>query len=199
MALIRLRNLGLEPGPGDRVFRPAAFRTHLVLALVMACADAQTLCFAAVLQIAGGLEHSLVAWSGLLTTACALVMIAAVWGVYRLRVWGLLLNVVGNVAIAWLALDGVLRLEFPIGATLAITATMQLLLTVPLIATVLGDRDAGRPLFGGRLRHMWMWMLGALVVVSWGRACEPMGERPGWLLGQAAQTRLRGLPRAPGP
>jgi hypothetical protein len=96
--------------------------------------------------------------------------------------------------IAWLALYGTLRLEFPIGATLAITATFQLLLTVPLIATVLGDRDAGRPPFGGRLRSAWIWLLVALVVASWGRASDPWGERPGWLLGQAALARSRGLP-----
>ncbi|MBC8069331.1 MAG: hypothetical protein IAG13_13430 [Deltaproteobacteria bacterium] len=197
MALIRLRGRGLEPGPGDGLFRPVAFRTHLVLALVMACADAQTLCFAAVLQIASALDQSVAPWSGLLTSVCAIVMIAAVWGVYRLRVWGLMLNVLGNVAIAWLALDGVLRLEFPIGATLAITATIQLLLTVPLIATVLGDRDAGRPVFAGRLRNLWIWLLVVMVAVSWGRACDPTGERPGWLIGQASQTRLRGLPPIP--
>lgn len=197
MALIRLRGRGLEPGPGDDLFRPVAFRTHLVLALVMACADAQTLCFAAVLQLANDLRYHLGPSSGILTSACAFVMIAAVWGVYRLRVWGLLLNVLGNVVIAWLALYGALRLEFPIGATLAITATFQLLLTVPLIATVLGDRDAGRPPFGGRLRSAWIWLLVALVVASWGRACEPWGERPGWLIGQAATTRLRGLPPPP--
>jgi len=199
MALIRLRGRGLEPGPGDGRFRPVAFRTHLVLSLVMACADAQTLCFAAVLQIVLAVQKSQMPSSGLLTSACALVMIAAVWGVYRLRVWGLVLNVVGNVVIAWLALDGVLRLEFPIGATLAITATLQLILAVPIIATVLGDRDAGRPPVGGRLRNLWVWLLVALVVVSWGRALDPMATRPGWLIGHAAQTELRGIPPLPPP
>lgn len=152
-ALLIMGGRGL--GVSDRSFRPVAFRSQLLVALVLACADAETLLFSALLGVGmqvkvalagqGDAELVGVALRSIAPPLCAgLVMVLAVWGLYRMRVWALLLNIVANLVIAWAALSGHLGLSLPVAGSLALTAALQLLLPVPILAAALGDRNPDR-------------------------------------------------------
>lgn len=138
-ALLILGRAGLEQP--SAAFRPAAFRGSLVLALVMALADTQSL------ALFGGLhlEHGRVAAATPLLV-CAGVMVIATLGLYRLQVWGLVLNIVANVVIAGLALCGALEVPWLLAASLATTAVIQLALPMPLVVALGGGgRSRGAP------------------------------------------------------
>ena len=127
-ALLVVGRTGLAPG--QSAFRPVAFRATLITALVMAMADAQSL------ALWGGVgmeeEYARVSQAPYLL-ACAGVMILAIIGLYRMKLWGLVLNVAANIAIAAIALSGHLDLPTPIVYMLATTAVIQTLLPLPLI------------------------------------------------------------------
>jgi hypothetical protein len=136
-ALLLLDGKGL--GVSSAQFRPTAFRNHLLIALVLATADAQTLLFSAAVQLGSGYDPLLTLRDTLPSLACGGLMAAAVVGIYKLRTWALLLNLVANVGIAYLAMSGVIGLSLPVASALAATATVQLLLPVPILAAALGD------------------------------------------------------------
>lgn len=146
--LLRSWDRGLEGDPQsseNATFAPVRFRGFLTVALIMAFADAQTLAFAAVSQaMQGNAMGGLVYRDALFTGVGALVMALNVWGLYRLRVWAMLTNIAANMAIAVLALNGTLGLNMYVAMALAVTALIQLLLPVPILATALGDRRAGQ-------------------------------------------------------
>lgn len=137
LLLMGSRGLGLT----SRSFQPMAFRNHLLLALVLATADTGTLLFAATLQLGSAIEYSSTGYliQSAATLLCGLVMATAVLGIYRLRTWALVLNLLANVGIAFVAMSGYLGLTIPVATALATTATMQLLLPVPILAAALGD------------------------------------------------------------
>jgi hypothetical protein len=60
----------------------------------------------------------------------------AVFGLFRLAVWGLMLNLLANVAIAGLGLAGALELPGPIVGSLVATAVLQILLPVPMLVAM---------------------------------------------------------------
>lgn len=142
--LLVLGRSGLAaPSP---VFSPAAFRGSLILALVMALADAQPLALFGVFQL--GKSNPAEAAPLL---ACAALMVVAIVGLARLRVWGLVLNLVANLLIAGLALGGALKVPQLLAWTLATTALIQLLLPLPMIVTIARGRPPA-PIRHPRLR-----------------------------------------------
>lgn len=159
-ALLALRGRGL--GLSSGAFRPLAFRGHLLLAAVMAMADAQTLLFSGIVDNARvfvasppGMGPELYLLAAMRTAMtpplwCGLVMMLAAWGIVRLRTWALLLNVVANIAIAALALGEFLSLSLPVAAMLAMTAAVQVFLSVPILASALGDKVPDRAPLGRR-------------------------------------------------
>lgn len=158
VALLSVGERGLDVQDPDSPFAPVRFRGHLLLALVMAAADALTLAFSGLLQLRVGMRGwnllGTIDYAGP-TIAAAIVMGIAVWGVYRLRTWALLLNLVANIAIAYLALEGTLRLSPSVSVSLATTAAVQCFIPVPILAAALGDRNSGQPLLQS-LRHRLM-------------------------------------------
>lgn len=128
MGLVSLGRHGLDLPSED--FAPAAFRGSLVLTLVMALADTQSLALFGALH----LDHS--PSESLPLLACAGFMLVALYGLYHLKLWGLVLNIVANVVIAGLAFTGVLDLPDPIVFALCTTAMIQLALPVPLVVSV---------------------------------------------------------------
>lgn len=121
-------------------FVPVAFRRSLTASLVMAMADTIALLFYAGIVLidnplsATNLSHAS-AFAG-----SALVMTVAIFGLYRIKVWGLALNIIANVLIATLALCGVFELPEVIALGLAATAVAQLLLPLPLLKRALTRR-----------------------------------------------------------
>lgn len=151
-ALLLLGERGLEPGADqDTEFVPVRFRGVLIVALVMAFADGLTLLYSAALAgswtlvftVSGfAVPEAISAFA--LTTGAAALMAVNVWGLLRLRTWALFTNMISNLAIAALALAGLLVTNPSVSVALAVTAAVQLLLPVPILAAALGDREAGR-------------------------------------------------------
>lgn len=141
LALLVLGVSGLDAPSAGKAFFPVAFRGVLLAILVMALADTCSLLF----------------WGGLLLEepwdntpemifmlSGGSAMLLAVFGLYRLRLWGFLLNVAANVAIAifaWVLPD----IPDAIAGCLSATAVGQLIVGLPLISALLkgGAAPAG--------------------------------------------------------
>lgn len=147
-------------------FEPVRFRGVLILALVVACADVVTL----LRTITGAGSRLVVAYfaedyescAALLpsvgwTAAAAALMAVNIWGLLRLRTWALLSNMLANIAIAAVALGGVLTVGTWIAIALAMTAGIQLLLPLPILAVALG--------LGGARQYAWVGPVLLRVVV----------------------------------
>lgn len=194
VAILALGSKGLDSvAPGDS-FAPVRFRGQLLLALVMAFADAQTLMFSAVLQLRVGMQGwnlaGTIAYAGPITIA-ALVMGVTVWGLYRLRTWALILNLVANIAIAYFALAGALNVAIPVAAALTMTAGVQMFLPVPIFAMALGEKRAGQPVLRGhapKLLPVSVVAIALLAVTLAIQVTNPLG----WLTGPG-RAFLRGL------
>lgn len=147
-ALLAVGRTGLGSAASGR-FNPVAFRASLTLALVMAMADAQSL------LLFGGLE--LDSWHSdqpPILLFCAGVMLVAIIGLYRLALWGLVLNLAANIVIAAMAIGGVFDLPGPIVFMLASTAVIQSVLPIPLIIRFFSRRDAVESRTTSRLGHV---------------------------------------------
>lgn len=132
--LLVLGDRGLEPERYQGVFVPAAHRVTLTVAMILAMADLQALL--AINQA----NH----WSNPVANLCALGMLSAVLGLYRLRAWGLWLNLVMNVLVAALALDGDLLGTSPraLEYMFVLTTVAQLGLVFPLVRSIIrGQAD----------------------------------------------------------
>jgi hypothetical protein len=121
-------------------FVPVAFRRTLLALLVMALADAQTLIFFGALHAEFSELRVLPRTLPLLALAVALL--AGVWGVFRLRVWGLLLHAAACAALAAATLGDAIAVPRELALALAATAAAQLVLAAPLALAVL--RGAAR-------------------------------------------------------
>jgi hypothetical protein len=138
-ALLLLGRRGLdEKTPG--AFAPVAFRRTLLALMVMALADAQTLLLFATLSFEDSFVHASRAATYL---ALGGGLVLGIVGLYRLRVWGLLLHAASCGALIALALLGALQLPVELGWALAATAIAQLVISAPLaFALVRGRRCA---------------------------------------------------------
>lgn len=134
-ALISAGKTGLAQS--SSLFAPRAARTTLMLSIILALADTQALGFYGLLA---GQEGALSEAAVFFASAGA--MIFSLFGLYRLKVWGLAATIIANIAIAGLALGGGLSLPIELAAALAITAGVQLLLPIPLIRQMLGRGKA---------------------------------------------------------
>ena len=121
LAVIGKRGLSTD----SKIFSPTAFRTTLIASLLLGLADTWALIFySAMMEEVGPMLLS------------AGVMSVALYGLYRMKVWGLGLCVVANVVIAGMAISGVFELPDVLAWGLTATALIQLLLPVPLLASV---------------------------------------------------------------
>ena len=199
VALLSVGERGLDMQEPDSPFAPVRFRGHLLLALVMAAADALTLAFSGLLQLRLGMRG----WNLLSTLdhagptiVAATIMGIAVWGVFRLRTWALLLNLVANIAIAYLALEGTLGLSPSVSVSLATTAAVQCFIPVPILAAALGDRNAGQPLLHALRHRLMSFTVLVLSAASLLAIALPGGD--GWVdgPGRAFIRGTRGMPPA---
>jgi hypothetical protein len=135
-ALLAMGRLGLDEGEGS-AFRPVAFRTTLTLGMIMAVADAQALALFGAFSLEDWKEGA--ARRGpqaLLLLFSAGVLVVAIMGLYRLRVWGLLLATVGAAGVAVLSVTDAYGLPDPLRAGMALTSTAQVLLPVPILVAI---------------------------------------------------------------
>ncbi len=112
-------------------FPLAAHRRSITLMMILAIADAETL-------LTAGLNHDepgTLAYA-LLDYSCAIAMVAAIYGLYRVRTWGLLATVGLNLVIATLGFSGLLLYDLGFAYLLGVTAALQLALCAPLLRTL---------------------------------------------------------------
>ncbi len=124
LPLVILGSRGLGSNAGK--FAPDAFRFTLLASLVFGLADTWALLFYTVMERG---SVPMLASAGLMTVA--------LFGLYRLKVWGLVVCVSANLLIAGLALSGVFDLPNILTYGLAATAGIQLLLPLPLIKAMI--------------------------------------------------------------
>jgi hypothetical protein len=137
-------------------FAPIAFRGTLMAVLVMTLADVQSLLLFGVLSCQ---ERSTGPVGTMLLAVAALMTVSAI-GLFRLRVWGLIGNVLGNLAL--IAIAATMRPRLPGGLAVAYVASaiVQLLLFVPLLRAI--GRGAPAPAPRGR----WASSVSVLVVMA---------------------------------
>jgi hypothetical protein len=133
-ALVLLSDRGLGEARKHTGFNPAAFTTTLTLTMVLALADTMTL------VLFGLLSLSQSEGNPILLLSCAAAMTAGFVGLYHMKAWGLLSNLVLNVLIALLAISGSLGVEREVVALFVITAALQLVVPVPMLVSVIAKR-----------------------------------------------------------
>lgn len=155
-ALLVLRAHGLEPERYRGSFAPIAHHGVLTLMMILAVADAQTL----------------VSWSlgaklrDLAPGLCGLAMIAGIVGLYRLRLWGLLCNLVLSIAVAALALGGALEVPPVVVAMLCTSAALQLVLAAIVLRSVRRGAPAELPRWARVGRYLVWGAIGAVMVTG---------------------------------
>lgn len=130
LAIASAGSWGLDT-PSDR-FQPRYFRRSILLALILAFADTQSLLVYAGAQLENAPNFG--ATAPMLASAGA--MLVGIYGLYRLKVWGLAVNIITNLAIAALALSGILDLHPALEGGLVATAALQLLIPIPMLRAI---------------------------------------------------------------
>jgi len=169
-ALLMLEDERFTGRAADNDFPLAAHRTSVSLLMILAVADTEIL-------LTAGLNHDepTTLLYSLLDYGCAGAMVVAIWGLYRLRSWGLFATVGLNVAIAFLGLSGLLLYDRGFAYVVGVTAVLQLVLCLPLLRTLRsGPPSESRP--GWNFAAWSRWIIGALLVagaVATVRASDP--------------------------
>lgn len=149
----------VQPGEG---FGLAVHRRSIILMMILAIADTETLLMAALNH-----DDPVVIRYATIDLGCAAAMGVAMWGLYRLRTWGLVATLALNVVIATLGLAGLLFYEPGFAYLLATTAIIQLGLAAPLVRTLVSgtappERRPRRWSHGAISR----WVLAAIVIAD---------------------------------
>lgn len=167
-ALIAVGRADLDETTPSGSFLPLAFRGTLICMLVMAMADAQSLLLFGALEI-GDLPRHLgrAPLRQALPLVVAVPLLVSVIGLYRLRLWGLLLDLVASLGLAELALTGALELPRPLRLAYAVTAAAQWLVALPLLVALLRRRaPAPRPSARSHAVAVTALLIGAMVTLS---------------------------------
>jgi hypothetical protein len=155
-ALLVLREHGLEPERYSGSFAPVAHRGVLTVMMILAVADAQTL-----ISWTNGSE-----WEDPLPGLCGIAMVVGIVGLYRLRMWGLLLNVAMNAIVAGMAAAGWLGLPPPVVVLLCATAAVQLGLAASVLRSIRRGAPTDLPRWTARWGRPMLWAAIVSVMVA---------------------------------
>jgi hypothetical protein len=158
-ALLFAGGRGLAEAEERETRAPAAFRSSLLLLMVLAIADAQTFLLMGML----GFSHDC-PMDGWALSIAGLVLCVGFVGLYRLAVWGAVVNAVACVAVLVLDIGGALRWDGDQGAV-AVLAGLQVVSAAPMLLAL----AIGRPLPRLQRRQQgaaFVVLLGALVLVG---------------------------------
>jgi hypothetical protein len=150
-ALLAMGRMGLDEDERS-AFRPVAFRTTLTLGMIMAVADAQELLLFGALRLEDRSDLRL-EQGGLLLGSAAFIMLA-IAGLYRLRVWGLLLSSVGAIGVFALAASDAYGMKGALANTLMLTSVVQLLLPAPIFVAIARRRAPEPGVAASRLARL---------------------------------------------
>jgi hypothetical protein len=131
-------------------FAPAAYRAPIMISMIMALADAQGVGWLGATRLSFALSYGSdgdLVYQAVAMIACSAVALVALYGLYRLRLWGLVLSAVTTLAIGVLAFTRVLGLADagPIPYAFAASAAVQLALLVPLFIAIVRRRAPAPP------------------------------------------------------
>ena len=148
-------------------FAPAAYRGPIMISMIMALADAQGVGWLGATRLSFALRYATDAdfvYQAMAMLACSAVALVALYGLYRLRLWGLVLSAMSTLAIGILAFTPVLGLADagPVPYAFAASAAVQLALLVPLFIAIVRRRAPAPP--GPRVARL-ATIAPALVVV----------------------------------
>lgn len=138
LALLAAGRITENVTPGS--FQPIAYRKTLTLSLVLALADTLTLSMWTAFAVVAEAPRVDQLGFGL----CAAVTLASAIGLYRLRMWGLVLGVIANVGIAIVFGAGIIEVQ-ELRIVFIATAAAQLLVATPVIASVILRRPLELP------------------------------------------------------
>jgi hypothetical protein len=131
---------------------PAAYPRATMVSMIMALADAQALGWLAATMIYSATQHGddlakMLEVQAFAMLVCCGVALCALWGLYRLRLWGLVLSAVTTVAIGALSLTPLfgLRDAGPIPYAFAGSAAIQIALLAPLFVAIVRRRAPSPP------------------------------------------------------
>lgn len=127
---------------------PVAYPRAIMVSMIMALADAQALGWLSSTLLYAAIErHAYTRDLGVLKQAlamlsCSLVALCALYGLYRLRLWGLVLSAVTTLAIGVLSFTPVFGLSDagPIPYAFAGSAVIQCALLAPLVLAIIRRR-----------------------------------------------------------
>jgi hypothetical protein len=168
-ALLALGRQALdEAQPGDS-FVPHAFRGTLICLLVMAMADAQSLILFGAIEMSG--LHELMSHRAL-PIVLAVPLVVSVFGLYRLRLWGLVLDLAASLVLALVSLTPTLDLPSPLRAAYVVTSAAQWMVALPLVVAILRRRapvsraslERGGAIFASLVI---VAMMGASIACAW--------------------------------
>ena len=155
-ALLLIGRRGLDEAQA-RSFAPVAFRTTLFSMFLLSLADLFGLGFFTTLIVEESARRAPDAMTPVIL--CALLG-AGLLGLYRLRVWGVFVSALANVALAVCAGSGLLAFPVPLRIGFAVTATLGLFLSAPVFVALIRGRAQASPAIsrGGA------WVAGLVVV-----------------------------------
>ncbi|MEM6294532.1 MAG: hypothetical protein AAGA54_24880 [Myxococcota bacterium] len=136
-ALLAAGLQGLTRRATAAAFDPVAFRRTVLLSMILAVSDAQMLALLGITYAEAGVVEG---HPAALLTSAALLLVGA-WGLSRLRVWAVALNVVANVLVVVLA-GFVIGRDSLLMPVLGVSALIQLVLPARM---VLAFRRGARP------------------------------------------------------
>ena len=140
-ALLLVGRKGLGEAGERAGYSPSAFRSSLLLLMVLALADAQTFLLFSLLEWDDGMVGS--GGAGLMLLCAGVLLVVGFIGLYRLAAWGALLNVATCAVVLVLALSRAVEVNSDIRPVVAILTSLQLLVAAPMMASL----AVRRPLF----------------------------------------------------
>lgn len=167
-ALVAVGRADLDEATPSGAFLPLAFRGTLICLLVMAMADAQSLLLFGALEMTDPPNHlGHASLTDALPLSLALPLLVAVVGLYRLRLWGLVLDLAASAALAAFAATGTLELPKPLLVAYVATAAAQWLVALPLLVALARRRaPSSRPSLQKRAFVATALLIGAMVGTS---------------------------------
>ena len=127
----------------------------LTFGMIMAVADAQALTLFGALKLQSGGWKGDYEWAqGASLLVSATLLVVAIAGLYRLRVWGLLLSAASAVGVCALSATDAYGLPFPLGLGLAATSGVQVLLCLPVLRAIVRGRAAAPSASPSRLLRL---------------------------------------------
>lgn len=148
-AVALLASRRIKPPRSGTELTPVAYRGAITLSMIMALADAQALGWLGLTQLflrdIDGIQRFGLPGAAMLGAAC--IAMIALYGLYKLRLWGLVLSTLTTAAIGALAFTPVfgMRGAGPLPYAFALSAVVQIALLTPLFAAIVRRRAPAPP------------------------------------------------------